>query len=133
MVNLTINAAMQTVNTAQRSVARSASIVSGPPPAIDSVIKAGQYISSKGVIDSAAGIYVVQFRDSETGAVKMQYPAKQAANVYKKTASTVESNAGAPATVAPAPVAPAPAATQTFGIEQSNPGTPVSGGSQAKA
>ena len=111
MSDLTINSTLQTASTARKVNEASASAANAPAPQVTNVIQAGEYTSSKGMIDSEAGMYVVQFRDSKTGAVNMQYPAKKAASEYRKTATTVETQAHADAAPGPAPAQSAPAET----------------------
>ena len=104
MSDLTINTSLQTASSPQRNNTSSASAASASAPKVENVIKAGEVSSMKGTIDTQAAMYVVQFRDAETGDVRMQYPSKKAATEYKKTAETVERSSDSPA---PAPT-PAP-------------------------
>lgn len=111
MTDLTISTATPAAAAMKRSNTSSVAAVSAPPAQVSNVIKAGEYSQVKGTIDSDS-MYVVQFRDGESGEVRMQYPSKKAASAYQKTASVVESKSDAP-TPAPAPApttdsAPAP-------------------------
>lgn len=109
MSDLTINTTLSTASTARRVSDTSSSAASASSPQVTNVIKAGEFTSAKGVIDSEAGMFVVQFRDSKTGAVNMQYPAKKAASEYRKTASAVEAQTHADAAPGPTPAQSAPA------------------------
>ncbi|MBL6931046.1 MAG: hypothetical protein ISR46_06045 [Rhodospirillales bacterium] len=114
MSDLTINTSLQTRSSPLRSQSSSASATTVSAPKVDNVIKAGEYTAMKGTIDTDAAMYVVQFRDAETGAVHVQYPSKKAAVEYKKTAEVVESKSETPAP------APAPSTPQASGIDQAD-------------
>ena len=43
--------------------------------------------SPKGVVDPQSGVYVLQYRDGETGEVEMQYPSKKAVAAYQRSDS----------------------------------------------
>ncbi|WES30392.1 hypothetical protein [Varunaivibrio sulfuroxidans] len=40
--------------------------------------------SPVGVVDPASGVYVLQFRDSKTGEVEVQYPSAKVVNAYRQ-------------------------------------------------
>lgn len=40
--------------------------------------------SPKGVVDPQSGVYVLQYRDGETGEVEMQYPSKKVVAAYQR-------------------------------------------------
>lgn len=105
MSDLTINTTMQTTASMHRNNAGSQASASTPAPQATNVIKAGEFTQMKGTINSDS-MYVVQFRDSESGEVQMQYPSKTAATAYQKTATVVEAKSDSPApapTTSPAP------------------------------
>jgi len=99
MTDLTINTTTSAAAQVHRNNASSVAAVSAPAPQAAPVIKAGEFSQMKGTIDNDA-MYVVQFRDSESGEVRMQYPSKKAASAYQKTAEVVEAKHE---TAAPAP------------------------------
>ncbi len=99
MTDLTISTTTPAAAQVQRNNASSVTAVSAPTPQVAPVIKAGEFSQMKGTIDNEA-MYVVQFRDSESGEVRMQYPSEKAASAYQKTADVVEAKHE---TVAPAP------------------------------
>jgi hypothetical protein len=99
MSDLTINGALQAASTQQRNTVSSASVTVAPAAQETNVIRAGEYSQLKGTIDTSAALYVVQFRDSESGEVHMQYPSKAAASAYQKTSKTIEPHADVEAPV----------------------------------
>lgn len=87
MSDLTINTALQNVNSPPRRPAASSS---GDAPKAAAAMKVPNpdefHSSPKGTIDSSSGMYVIQFRDGD-GNVKMQYPSSKAAHEYARNSS----------------------------------------------
>jgi hypothetical protein len=110
MTDLTINTATPAATAINRNTTSSVAVVSAPANQVSNVIKAGEYSQVKGTIDSDS-MYVVQFRDGDSGEVRMQYPSKKAASAYQKTASVVDSKSEAPAPAPAIDQAPAPEAS----------------------
>jgi len=53
-----------------------------------SSVDVSNYVTSpKGVVDPQSGVYVLQFRDGETGEVLNQYPSEKVVAAYKSAAS----------------------------------------------
>lgn len=80
-----------------------------PPPQKQSATDASapQFVSPKGKLDAASGVLVVEIRNTSTGEVAFQYPAKKAASVYTDADKASESK--------PAPQQPKPEATVSTG------------------
>ena len=41
------------------------------------------YVSPKGAVDPESGIFVLQYRDTDTGEVRVQYPAQKVVSAYQ--------------------------------------------------
>lgn len=52
-----------------------------------SVSDVSNHVSPKGLVDPQSGVYVLQFRDGETGEVLNQYPSEKVVDAYKRGAS----------------------------------------------
>jgi len=65
-------------------------------------VDVSNYVTSpKGVVDPESGVYVLQYRDGDTGEVLNQYPSKKVVAAYKQGASTGETAPAPAETAAP--------------------------------
>ncbi len=86
MSDLTINTALQNVNSTPRRPAASGGGEASKSAPMKVRSPSESYSSPKGTIDSSSGMFVIQFRDGD-GNVKMQYPSSKAAYEYEKSSS----------------------------------------------
>ena len=62
-------------------------------PSASSGNLAPAYVSPKGVVDPESGVFVLQYRDGETGDVEVQYPSQKAVSAYQGAAVVSEDQA----------------------------------------
>jgi hypothetical protein len=43
------------------------------------------FVSPKGIVDPESGVFVLQYRNQDTGEVKVQYPSKKVVEAYSRT------------------------------------------------
>lgn len=88
----------------------SAQVVSSPT-AKNIIAQGGPvYISPKGIVDAESGFYILEYRNQDTGEVKVQYPSKKVVSAYRgvepapvQEASSQEAKPASKSEAAPAP------------------------------
>lgn len=98
-------------------VARTTSAQVVSPSTAKNIIAQGGpvYISPKGIVDAESGFYILEYRNQDTGEVKVQYPSRKVVTAYRGVdpAPIQEASSEAPSqevsTVTKSEAAPAPA------------------------
>lgn len=69
------------------------------------------YISPKGIVDAESGFYILEYRNQDTGEVKVQYPSRKVVTAYRgagsepvQEASSQDAKPASNSEAAPAPV-----------------------------
>jgi len=96
------------------------------PSRAAALVKAGPvFVSPKGTVDAASGVFVLQYRNHETGDVKAQYPSKKVVEAYHglsvPVSSSDESSSEKPSAVTSS-TSTAAASTATASTASSNVG-----------
>lgn len=89
----------------------SAEVVS-PSTAKNIIAQGGPvYISPKGIVDAESGFFILEYRNQDTGEVKVQYPSKKVVSAYRGVEpAPVQADSSQEAKPAPkSEAAPAPA------------------------
>jgi len=92
MSDLSINSVSNSAVAQARAISgakSSHSVTESVSSRTNSLVNVGEFVQSpKGVVDPKSGVYVLQYRDGNTGEVTQQYPSVKVVEAYKSGAKT---------------------------------------------